>query len=403
MARWACGLMFLGINVAFLPMHLTGMLGMPRRVHTYAAGLGWDWLNLVSTVGAFIFASGVVVVLVDLALHLRLGGKVHANVWGASTLEWLPTDIYGQRSIPLIQRRDPLWHKAELAREVEQGQHYLPGSVTGLRETLVTSPLDAKPQYVLIVPGPSWLPLIAGAGTAAFFLLLTVKMVVPAILGGAIGLAAMLRWLWAGERGASLAPVDIGGGITLPTYASGPVSHAWWAMIVLMLVDGTVFASLIFAYSYLGTVVAPVWPPAGATLPAMSWPVCAALAWLASSAVIEFCGRRLANRVMVNVAVAAAIALMFAAFAADLYGQWQTGLRAYQHAYGAAVYTVLAWQGFHVCVLLVMAAYTLARNVCGLLDAKRRVSFDSTRLFWHYMVGQGIAGILLVHGLPRLL
>jgi len=401
MARWACGLMFLGINVAFLPMHLTGMLGMPRRVHTYSAGLGWDWLNLVSTVGAFIFAAGVLVVLVDLALHLRLGGKVHANVWGASTLEWLPLHSYGARSIPHIRHRDPLWHDPGLAREVDEGRHYLPGSMTGLRETLVTSAVEARPQYVLIVPGPSWLPLVAGAGTAAFFLLLTVKMIWPAMVGGVIGVAAILMWLWRNESGANHAAVNIGGGITLPVYASGPVSHSWWAMVVLMLVDGTVFASLIFAYSYLATVVADVWPPQGVTLPALTWPLCTALAWIASSALIEFCGRRLDRRPVFCTALAAALAMMLAAFGTDVYAQWQTGLRANEHAYGAAVYTVLAWQGFHVGVLFVMAAYALTRSASGLLDANRRVSFDNMRLFWHYMAGQGLCGILLVHTMPR--
>ena len=33
--------MFIGFNVAFLPMHLTGLLGMPRRIYTYPAELGW--------------------------------------------------------------------------------------------------------------------------------------------------------------------------------------------------------------------------------------------------------------------------------------------------------------------------------------------------------------------------
>jgi cytochrome c oxidase subunit I+III len=65
------------------------------------------------------------------------------------------------------------------------------------------------------------------------------------------------------------------------------------------------------------------------------------------------------------------------------------------------VYAVLAWQSVHVCALLVMTAFTLARSWSGMLDRTRRVTFDNTRLFWHYMVGQGIAGIALVHAIPR--
>ncbi len=145
--RWACALMFAGLNIAFLPMHFTGLLGMPRRVHTYAAGLGWDGLNMVSTAGAYLLAAGILVVLVDVMLHLRAAGKVDANVWNAPTLEWLPADDYAVRSIPLVRGRDPLWQHPGLAREVDRGQHFLPFTATGGRETIVTSPVGAVPQY----------------------------------------------------------------------------------------------------------------------------------------------------------------------------------------------------------------------------------------------------------------
>jgi cytochrome c oxidase subunit I+III len=374
-------------------------------VHTYAEGLGWDGLNLVSTIGAFVLATGVLLVLIDVLLHLRLAGKVDANVWGASTLEWLPADDYGVRSIPHINSREPLWDRPELAQEVDRGQHYLPCTATGGRETIVTSPIDARPQYILIVPGWSFLPLIAGAGTAAFFLFLTVKMVVPAFIGGLVALAAIFRWMWDLDRGVTHPPVDIGGGIRLPVYASGSVTHSWWAMIVLILVDATVFASLVFSYFYLWTVTQATWPPSGTSLPASEWPVIAALGWLASSGLFVWARRALESGQRgpagFRMALVAAVALMLAAFGVDLYGIWSTGLRPDAHAYGAAVYAVAAWQGLHGCVLFVMTGYTLARSWSGLLDSTRRVTFDNTRLLWHYMVAQGIAGILLVHAFPR--
>jgi cytochrome c oxidase subunit I+III len=335
-------------------------------------------------------------------LHLRAAGKVDDNVWGAPTLEWLPQDDYGVRSIPRIESREPLWDRPQLAAEVKEGRHYLPGTATGRRETIVTSPVDAKPQYVLILPGWSLLPLIAGAGTAAFFLFLTVKMVWPAAVGGAIALGAMLRWMWENDRGAFHPPVDIGDGIRLPVYASGPASTSWWAMVVLMLVDATVFASLVFSFFYLWT-VNDAWPPAGITLPAGQWPIVSGLAWLLSSALMVGAGRALEprRRAMLTAALAGATVLMLAAFSADLRAWWQAGLRPSEHAYAAVVCAVLAWQGLHAAVLLVMGGYTLARSWCGLLDATRRVTFDNTRLFWHYTVAQGLAGLLLIHGTAR--
>jgi len=405
MGRWACGLMFVGFHVTFFPMHITGMLGMPRRVYTYPAGLGWDGLNMVSTIGAFALAAGVVVVLVDMALHIRIGGKVDANIWNAGTLEWLPIDNYAMRSIPHVTGRYPLWENPDLAKEVDSGQHYLPGTITNARETIVTSPVTAKPQYLMVLTNDSWLPLVAGAGTAAFFLLLTVKLVVPAMIGGIVAMGALFMWLWETDRGVHAKLADIGGGIRIPINMSGPGSHSWWAMVVLMLVDGTVFASLLFSFFYLWTVTPGTWPPAGFSLPPGAWPVAAVAAWLASSATMEWARRLLsrdASRSALTLAILASIVLMLAAIGADAYGQWHSGTRPQAHAYGAVVYAALAYQAFHVAVLLIMAAYTLARSWSGLLNARRCATFENTRIFWHYMVGQAIVAIFVLNVLPRL-
>src|SRR3546814_8388440 len=103
-------------------MHLTGLLGMPRRVFTYPEGLGWDGLNMVSTVGAFVFALGVAVVVVDM---LRPRGRqpyCTRNPWNAGTLEWLtevPGKPWGVRSVPEIDSRYPLWDQKDFVRHVD--------------------------------------------------------------------------------------------------------------------------------------------------------------------------------------------------------------------------------------------------------------------------------------------
>ena len=103
LGRWVFGLMFLGVNVTFLPMHITGLIGMPRRVYTYPVGMGWDALNLVSTIGSFMIAAGVAIFLYDLARKFRFASEDNAgNVWNAGTLEWLPN---GQLRDPQHPRR----------------------------------------------------------------------------------------------------------------------------------------------------------------------------------------------------------------------------------------------------------------------------------------------------------
>ena len=142
-------LAFVGFNVAFLPMHLAGLRGMPRRVFTYAEGLGFDLLNLVSSIGAFVLAAGIAVIVWDI---LRPKGRQPfsaRNPWNAGTLEWLqdmPGKPWGIRSIPEIDSRYPLWDQPNLLRDVDEGRFYLPDADEGKRETIVTSSVDARPQ-----------------------------------------------------------------------------------------------------------------------------------------------------------------------------------------------------------------------------------------------------------------
>jgi cytochrome c oxidase subunit I+III len=405
LGRWVFGLIFVGFNVAFFPMHASGLLGMPRRVYTYPPGLGWDTLNLISTIGAFTIAAGVLLFLFDLARKFRMASEDNAgNVWNAGTLEWLPNGNYSNRSIPIVSSREPLWNQPNLAKEVEAGGWYLPGAPTGYRETIVTSPVDAKPQWLLQMPGPSWPHWIAAVFTAAFFLLLTVKLVVPSMICGAIALGAVVAWLWSTDPGFDKPPADIGGGIRLEVYATGPLSQSWWAMVVLILVSGSIFGSLLFSYFFLWTVSPQVWP-SGSEMPDAMWPLVSALLLAASSAAVVYANRALKSSATwpMRVALIAAIPLLIAALGVEGYGHWQAGVRAAETSYGAVIYTFVALQGFFVASVVLMNLYTLARSFCGLLNRERRVTFENTMLFWHYTVVQGLVGLAVVHGFPRLL
>jgi cytochrome c oxidase subunit I+III len=404
LGRWVFGLMFVGMNLAFFPMHITGLAGMPRRVYTYPEGLGWDGLNLASTVGAFMLALGVLLFLFDLARSFRMASEDNAgNIWNAGTLEWLPNGNYSSRSIPLVTSRDPLWEQPNLAQQVEDGHHYLPNAPTGGRETIITSPVDGRPQYLMRMPTPGWPPLIAAVGTAGFFLLLTVKLVWPAFAAGVIGIAAMLYWVWHLDPGPDHPPVDIGGGIRLDAYRTGPTSHASWAMGVLILVGAAIFGSAAFTYLFLWTVSPEVWPSADA-VPDWWVPVGVAGLLAVSSAAIAIASRALAADAKVRTALAlvAAIALMSASVALEIIGHARAGLGPTDSAYGAAVYLIACLHGFFAIVVVTMAAYALARRLAGKLDSKWRVSFDTMRVYWHYAVIQSVLGVLLVHGFPRI-
>jgi cytochrome c oxidase subunit I+III len=384
LGRWVFGLTFVGFHVAFFPMHIAGLLGMPRRVYTYPAGHGLETLNLVSTIGAFTIAAGVALFLFDLARRFRMSSEDNAgNVWNAGTLEWLPSGNYSNRSVPIVASRDPLWTDPQLADDVEQGRWYLPGAPTGQRETIITHPVTAEPQWLMRMPMPGWAPLVAALFTAAFFLLLTFKLVPIALACGAVALAALWHWGWSLDPPPLARPVPIGGGIELPAYMSGPRSQSWWAVVILMLVAGALFACVLFTYLYLWTVSPEVWPPADA-LPGWRRPALAAGALLASSAAVGWANRRLARGRRATPGLALAIVLFPLAFGIDL--GTHAGLSPAGSAYGAAVHLVLAAEGFFGAVVATLALFALARELHGLLDGERRVVFDNARLFWHYAV-----------------
>lgn len=106
-------LFLIGLNLAFFPMHIMGLLGMPRRQYTYAPNLGWDQLNLISTIGAFILGVGVIVFIVN---GIKTLGFIKAtgesDPWDAFTLEWAttsPPPPENFATIPVVRSRRPLW------------------------------------------------------------------------------------------------------------------------------------------------------------------------------------------------------------------------------------------------------------------------------------------------------
>ena len=204
LGRWTFWTMFIGFNAAFFPMHVTGLMGMPRRVYTYPAEMGVGGLNLLSTVGAFIFALGVLLFLLNIARSLRSGPQAGDNPWDAPTLEWSttsPPPVYNFATIPQVASRHPLW-EARLG-ETERRSVLGDGASTGMvldrgKETIGVTPLDAEPNVVLKMPGDSLLPFLLAAGMTVLFFGLLAKS------GWAIGAGTLaeivILFLWLTPR-----------------------------------------------------------------------------------------------------------------------------------------------------------------------------------------------------------
>ncbi|HWU98694.1 MAG TPA: cytochrome c oxidase subunit I [Oxalicibacterium sp.] len=408
---WVFWLMFVGFNLAFFPMHLSGLLGMPRRVYTYSADMGWGVWNMLSTIGAFILAIGIALFFIDLIRLARKPSRSSNNPWHAATLEWLEQEDHSSRSLPDVRSRYPLWDQPGLREQVEAGQHWLPGAATDQRETIITSPVRATPLHVMPLPDDSWLPLLAAAGTAGFFLLLTVEQTLIAFACGFIAIAAVVGWLWQVDRAPTAASVKVADTVWLPVGAVGVASHSWWATIIMLVVDATIFAAFLFAYIHVSMLL-QVCPPPNAALPAPLWPILSCALLLSGSLLFEFVRRK--SRTMtatthaafqpwLRVCVIGAVVALIAAFAADFSGQRQAGLDPTSQAWSATVAVMLAYQGFHVVVLALAGGYLLARSWAGRLTPASRGTLDNTALMWHYTTLQGFVAAFAVNVLPGLM
>ena len=406
LGKWTFWLMFIGMHVTFLPMHLTGLMGMPRRVYTYLPGRGWDLINLVSTIGAFLFAIAVLIWVIDMVRNFRpFGEKEAGNVYEGGGLEWLPTALYSTRSIPIVTTRYPLWEQPNLWKDVPAGRYFLPGSATGGRETIVTSTLNAEPQYLQKMPTPSGWYIWAAVFTAGFFLLLTVQAYLLSFISLGLMIWTMMQWAWFLDLPARPkridAGADIGAGIVVPTYMSGTSSTGWWAMVITLIVAGMVLAMSAFAYVFLWSRNPSAWAPPPAMrdmiAPVVMNLIAGGLTWCSCKA-LAFARPR--SPMIASLLMIAAGLALACAWGLDLSGWWETGLRPQASGQGATVYNFSAWQGFFVFVVAIMTLYVLLRWLFGRITSDRPATLELIGLFIAYSAGQGLFGILLTRLFP---
>jgi cytochrome c oxidase subunit I+III len=404
LGRWAFWLMFIGFNVAFLPMHLTGLLGMPRRIYTYSGELGWNALNLTTSVFSFVFAAGVLVVACDFVRHLRKGPEAESDPWGAPSLEWLSgLAPYGFRSLVPITTRYPMWEQPGLADEMMAGRGYLPDAPTGERETLLSTVVGSEPQQILRLPSPGWTAFTAALATAVVFTALTLKLAVLGVAAGVVAVAMILYWLWSMDRAYPREPVDAGRGTVLPLYSNGSDSVGWWGMAVLLIADAVVVASFIFAYLFFWTARPTVWPPVAAGLPGFSEPATIVGAVLGAWALYEVAERSNRRDRRLATALCLTASALFAGTVLVMGWRWLDGLgiSATVHSYGAAVWLLLGYVALHVAMGIAMAFWCLARLALGMIDSWRSLTLRVCLLWWRFTVPVATLTLLLVAGFPH--
>ena len=202
LGRWSFWIMFWSFHVAFFPMHILGLMGMPRRIYTYRSVLGWDTLNMVVTIGSMFFGFGVLLTIINVLWSRRHGEPAGANPWAADTLEWAttsPPEEYNFRRSPIVRSRHPLWdpppaevadhgHDIRLLAADEHG--------AAIRSMLGATGMAAEPESTDMIPEPTIVPFVAAVGIALFFVGLLFEVKVAGWVGAAVAVAGIAWWFW---------------------------------------------------------------------------------------------------------------------------------------------------------------------------------------------------------------
>jgi cytochrome c oxidase subunit 1/cytochrome c oxidase subunit I+III len=194
LGKWSFWLMFLGFNLAFGPMHVLGLLGMPRRVYTYLPGLGWDIWNLLATAGSFVLAFGILLTVINWWHSVRHGELAGDDPWGGETLEWAtssPPPPYNFERIPTVSSPEPMW-------DGSQNPH-VGAELTDGHQTIGTSVLDAEPTQVMDMPGESFAPFLVMIFLSVFFFAFLYDAWALMATAAAVALLWVGWWTWPKE------------------------------------------------------------------------------------------------------------------------------------------------------------------------------------------------------------
>ncbi|CAO3435045.1 cytochrome c oxidase subunit I [Azospirillum doebereinerae] len=380
-SKIAFWMVFVGFNLTFFLMHLTGLRGMPRRVHSYPPDAGWEALNYLSSVGSFVMAMGFALVALDLLLIGRFGRAFRRNPWKAGTLEWAmptPPAAYGFAALPAVDRRADTLDPDRIGAELAAGKGYLGDARNGWMETLGVDMATGRPDQVVVLPRPTHLPLATALATGGFFLALLFKVYWVAPLFAAGVLALFLRWTPQTGLTADLGPLPIGRGESAPHHAEAEAPPAQWAMVFTLAADVTLYVSLLFGAFFLW-LSAPNWPPehlGGTAYPAQALGI---LGLLLAAGMGRWGVRKAAG-------AAPALAVGALGHAAALAGigwmAWAALPDPTAHAAAASMAAVLAYAGLHAGIGLVFALYGVHRVRRGFVSARRTLDLRLGRL-WH--------------------
>ncbi|MBP7420513.1 MAG: cytochrome c oxidase subunit I [Burkholderiaceae bacterium] len=397
-------LVFVGFNLTFFMMHLTGLMGMPRRVYTFYGDEGWNWLNLLSSVGSFIMTIGFALVVIDLIVQLRYGRRVRRDPWKAATLEWampIPPQPYAFASIPHFDTATERAAPGDTALSLARGEGYLGFTRNGWPEALGVHITSGKPEQLIVLPQPTYLPLVTAIATAAVVLAILFKFYLLAILVTVVIAGLFIYGGQSAGHTRDYGPLPIGRGISVPPHTEVAGTPPWMAMVCTLVADGTLFASLVFGTFYLW-LAAPNWPSAVAFNPNRIL----ALGVLAGLVVAAMAARRALRALVAGgkpqgwIALAMLSLVLAIAAVVGLIGGVIPHPR--EHALGATAAALLSYIAVHAGIGLLFLTSNLLRIRAGMVSALRHTDLRLTRLWLAFTAVTGAIALALVLALPSL-
>ena len=282
LGRWNFWLTIIGFNVAFFPMHISGLYGMPRRIYTYQPGMGWDVLNFISTMGAFLLGMGVLLFAINAIEQPARKASMPAIIPGVRWVgvggQFSPPQPYNFEAIPIVQSRYPLWDTPP-ALEVYDFEENL-----DRRETLGTSTLDAEPEMRVILPGDTIIPF-ATAVAVTLLLIAFMFNLYASEIAAALVLIMLAVWHWPRGHELSMEWLKAGPPHALPvsTVVKGKGKHPpyYYGTLLFLTIETIEFLALIASYFYIRSSTND-WPPGDMALPKLLLPALATFLLIAS-------------------------------------------------------------------------------------------------------------------------